>query len=236
MRLGRVLIAAGFLIAASAAVSGVRAADDPSAPGAKAKPEKPQTKAKTAAKPKTATNKTAAKKKPASKGARAGKGPRSTQPTAVDMIAAAGPHTVNENIKVVAFPSHPDAAAKALAQTRRDRLEDAEKAARAPQQADRWNTVLFAIREIDGRADAEACFWRVIAYYRLGQVARAASIRSNCQLDKKEETALDTEYAMSANLQPVGALPEMLAAGETPPPPVENPAAYGGAGPTRVGP
>jgi hypothetical protein len=227
MRLGRVLIAAGFLIAASAAVSSARAADDPSAASAaKAK----SSKAKTAPKPKAI-----AKKKP-SKAARAGKGTRSPQPTAVEMIAAAGPHMVNENITVTAFPSHPDAAAKALAQNRRDHLDDAEKAARAPQQTDRWNTVLFAIREIDGRADAEACFWRVIAYYRLGQVARAASIRSNCQLDAKEQTTLDNEYALSATLQPVGALPEMLAAGETPPPPVENPAAYAGAGPTRVGP
>jgi hypothetical protein len=143
---------------------------------------------------------------------------------------------MNENIKVTAFPSHPDAAAKALAQNRRDLLQDAEKAAREPDQKDRWNTVLFHIREIDGRSDPEVCFWRVIAYYRLGQVARAASIRANCQLDKQEQTTLDVEYALAANLQPAAALPDMLAAGETPPAPVENPAAYGGAGPTRVGP
>src|SRR6516165_7774607 len=45
------------------------------------------------------------------------------------------------------FPSQADAAQKALAQNRRDSLEDAEKAARAEHQDDRWQTVLFHLRE-----------------------------------------------------------------------------------------
>ena len=75
------------------------------------------------------------------------------------------------------FPSFAPHAKKALAQNRRDQLIDAEQAARADRQSDRWWTVLFHLRELDSRNDPEACFWRVVAYYRLGELARARALR-----------------------------------------------------------
>jgi hypothetical protein len=146
---------------------------------------------------------------------------------------AAGVHPVSD-IQVTPFPSHAAAAQKALAQNRRDSLEAAERAARAEHQEDRWQTVLFNLREFDARSDAEACFWRVLAYYRLGEMARARSIRQLCTLTSKEEAALDTEDGLCGTLQPASAMPEMLAAGEHPPTPVANPAPYSGGPPARV--
>jgi hypothetical protein len=163
----------------------------------------------------------------ASPGAQA-KSPRASRPK-----VAPGVHPVSD-IQVTAFPSHAAAAQKALAQNRRDSLEDAEKAARAEHQEDRWQTVLFHLREFDARSDAEACFWRVLAYYRLGEMARARTIRQLCTLTSKEEAALDTEDGLCGTLQPASVLPEMMAAGERPPAPVANPAPYGGAPPARV--
>jgi len=145
-----------------------------------------------------------------------------------------GLHPTGE-VQVTPFPSHPEAAKKALAQNRRDSLDSAEKAARAEHQDDRWQTVLFNLREFDARSDAEACFWRVVAYYRLGEMARARSIRQLCTLSSKEESALDTEDGLCGTLQPATVMPEMLAAGEQPPAPVPNPAPYTGPPPTRVG-
>jgi hypothetical protein len=145
----------------------------------------------------------------------------------------AGVHPVSD-VQVTPFPSHAAAAQKALAQNRRDSLNDAEKAARAEHQDDRWQTVLFNLREFDARTDAEACFWRVVAYYRLGEMARARSIRQLCTLGSKEEALLDTEDGMCGTLQPAAAMPEMLAAGEKAPPPVPNPAPYTGAAPARL--
>ena len=90
-------------------------------------------------------------------------------------------------------------------------------------------TVLFHLRELDSRNDPEACFWRVVAYYRLGELARARTLRGICEPPPASRHALDNEDAMSSTLQPVAALPEMAAAGEKPPAPVAEPAiAYGG--------
>jgi hypothetical protein len=144
--------------------------------------------------------------------------------------------TINENIEITPFPSHAAAARKALAQNRREQLEDAEKAARDPRQDDRWQTVLFHLRGFDSRGDAEACFWRVIAYYRLGEIGRARTVRQSCDLSSKDEPLIEHEDVLSASLQPAAALPELAAAGDRPAAPVPNPAGYDGAGPTRLEP
>jgi hypothetical protein len=171
------------------------------------------------------------------KKSRRGKTPKATTARAPRATArTAGLHTINENVKVTPFPSHAAAAEKALAQNRRDKIDDAEKAARADHQDDRWQTVLFHIRELDGRSDAEACFWRVVAYYRLGEVGRARTIRDACELGPQDVRALEAEDALSAGMQPAATLPEMLAAGEHSPTPVANPGPYAGVSPTRVGP
>ena len=190
-------------------------------------------------KPSPAGEKPAARK--AGKG-KAGKKRRDPAPANSDARAksartprprvASGLHPVSD-VQVTPFPSHAAAAHKALAQNRRDSLEFAERAARAERQDDRWETVLFNLRDLDARSDAEACFWRVLAYYRLGEMARARSIRQLCTLTAKEEAALDTEDGLCGTLQPASAMPEMLAAGEHPPAPVANPAPYAGAPPAR---
>lgn len=137
-------------------------------------------------------------------------------------------HEINEDAHVTPFPSFAGHARKALAQNRRDQLIDAEEAARAARQPDRWMTVLFHLRELDSRNDPEACFWRVVAYYRLGELARARTLRASCEPPPAVQAALDNEDAVSTTLQPVAALPEMTAAGEKPPAPVPNPDPYGG--------
>jgi hypothetical protein len=141
---------------------------------------------------------------------------------------------INDDVQITPFPSHASAARKALSQNRRDQLDDAEKAARDPGQTDRWQTVLFDLRGFDSRADAEACFWRVIAYYRLGEIARARSIRQNCEIAGKDQPVIDQEDIQSASLQPATALPELAAGDEPAPAPVANPAGFAGAGPTRL--
>jgi hypothetical protein len=137
-------------------------------------------------------------------------------------------HEINEDAHVTAFPSFAPHAKKALAQNRRDQLLDAEQTARADKSPDRWGTVLFHLRELDSRNDPEACFWRVVAYYRLGELARARALRNLCEPPAAVQTVLDNEDAMSTTLQPVAALPEMAAAGEKPPTPVVNSDPYGG--------
>jgi len=89
-------------------------------------------------------------------------------------------------------------------------------------------TVLFHLRELDSRNDPEACFWRVVAYYRLGELTRARTLRGACEPPAAIQAVLDNEDAISMTLQPVAALPEMTAAGEKPPAPVANPDPYGG--------
>jgi hypothetical protein len=137
-------------------------------------------------------------------------------------------HEINEEAHVTPFPSFAPHAKKALAQNRRDQLLDAEQTARADKSPDRWWTVLFHLRELDSRNDSEACFWRVVAYYRLGELARARALRIMCEPPAAVQAVLDNEDAMSTTLQPVAALPEMAAAGEKPPTPVVNADAYGG--------
>jgi hypothetical protein len=180
-----------------------------------------------AAKPKPAVKK-ASKKKPAA--SEKSKTPtkaasRTLRPGALTVNVG---HEINEEAHVTPFPSFAPHAKKALAQNRRDQLVDAEQAARAKQSPDRWWTVLFHLRELDSRNDPEACFWRIVSYYRLGELARARSLRTMCEPPAGVQAALDNEDALSSTLQPVAALPEMVAAGEKAPPPVVNPDPYGG--------
>ena len=214
MRLALLFVACAFLIAPATA----RAAQDASAP-------KPKTATKTAVK-KGGKKKPAAIQKATEKPtARPTKLSRTLRPGALTVNVG---HEINEDATVTPFPSFAGHAKKALAATRRDSLVDAEQAARASTQPDRWWTVLFHLRELDSRNDPEACFWRVVAYYRLGELAKARGLRSACEPPKSVETALDNEDALSSQLQPVAALPEMAAAGEKPPTPVVNPDPYSG--------
>ena len=189
----------------------VRAAGtaNPSAKTAKSAPKK-------AAKKKPSAEKTTGATKAAN---------RTLRPGALTVAVG---HEINEDAKVTPFPSFAGHAQKALAQNRRDQLVDAEQAARAARQPDRWMTVLFHLRELDSRNDPEACFWRTVAYYRLGELARARTLRASCEPPPGVQATLDTEDATATTLQPVAALPEMMAAGEKPPTPVPNPDPYGG--------
>ena len=136
--------------------------------------------------------------------------------------------TINEDVTLTPFPSHAGAAKKALAQNRRDQLDDAEKAARAPEQAERWQTVLFHLRDLDARSDPEGCFWRLVSYYRLGQIERARSLRPACELVAKDTAIIDAEDEQAAHLQVAGTLADKE------PAPVGNIAPYAGGGPARV--
>ena len=138
--------------------------------------------------------------------------------------------SIHRDVAITPFPSHSAAAAKALAQNRRDELRDAERAARAPAEPDRWETVLFDLRNLDARSDPEGCFWRLVAYYRKGEVARARQVRALCELPVKDQAIIEAEDAQSANAQPAAALTELEAGNREPP--VANLSPYAGASPT----
>ncbi len=142
---------------------------------------------------------------------------------------AQAPKTINEDVTLTPFPSHAGAAKKALAQNRRDQLDDAEKAARNPAQADRWQTVLFHLRDLDARADSEGCFWRLVAYYRLGQVDRARALRQGCELAAKDGAVIEAEDARATQLQPAATVAEKEPVAD-----VGNPAPYDGAAPAKL--
>jgi len=139
-------------------------------------------------------------------------------------------NAINENVTLTPFPSQAAATRHALAQNRRDHLDDAERAARAAAQNDRWSTVLFDLRDLDSRSDPEGCFWRLVAYYRLGQIDRARQVRQTCELPPRDQAILEAEDAEAAAIQP----PLALAERDRAPEPVANPAPYGGAAPTRL--
>ena len=101
--------------------------------------------------------------------------------------------TINESVELTPFPSQAGATKKALAQNRRDQLEDAEKVARGAADGDRWQTVLFHLRNLDARSDSEGCFWRLVAYYRLGQIERARALRGGCGFVPKDAALIEAE-------------------------------------------
>ena len=138
------------------------------------------------------------------------------------------PGTINEDVTLTPFPSHAGAAKKALAQNRRDQLEDAERAARAPTQPERWQTVLFHLRDLDARADPEGCFWRLVSYYRLGQIERARSLRAACELTPKDAAIIEAEDEQAARLEAPGTLADKEPAS------AGNLAPYAGDGPAKV--
>lgn len=180
------------------------------------------------AKAKSASKKASKKKAPAADKSTAHPTKAAQRTLRPGALTVAVGHEINEDSLVTPFPSFARHAQKALAQNRRDQLIDAEQAARASRQADRWWTVLFHLRELDSRNDPEACFWRVVAYYRLGELARARALRASCEPPPSVQAVLDNEDALSTTLQPVAALPEMVAAGEKAPAPVVNADPYGG--------
>jgi hypothetical protein len=185
-----------------------------------------------AATKKKATHKPSGKKAaPKSKGSSSEAKTAHAKPTrlAGQKSGHGSPETINENVTLTPFPSNPEAAKKALSQNRRDQLDDAEKAARNAQQADRWQTVLFHLRNLDARSDPEGCFWRLVAYYRLGQMERARTLRQACELGGKDAALIETEDDQAARLQPPTAL-----ADKEPPAAVPNPEPYAGAAPTRL--
>ena len=210
MRLACLFVAACALLLAPVAAHAAKDADAP------------------AGKTKSAQKKAAGKKKPApaaEKTTRPTKMTRTLRPGALTVNVG---HEINEDVHVTPFPSFAGHAKKAMAANRRDQLIDAEQAARASKLSDRWYTVLFHLRSLDSRNDPEACFWRVVSYYRLGELARARALRGLCEPPPSVQTILDNEDAMSSTLQPLEALPEMAAAGEKAPAPVVNTEAYGG--------
>ncbi len=145
--------------------------------------------------------------------------------------ASRGTHgSLNHDVTITPFPGEAAATRRALAQNRRDHLDDAERAARAATIDDRWSTVLFDLRDLDSRADAEGCFWRLVAYYRLGQIERARQVRQTCDLPSRDQAILEAEDAEAVALQP----PVALAERDHRPAPVANGAPYAGAAPTRL--
>jgi hypothetical protein len=138
--------------------------------------------------------------------------------------------TISDEGKIIPFGSQAGAVKKAFSQLRRDQLGDAERSARAAKEDDRWWTVLFHIRSLDSRSDSEACFWRAVAFYRMGEIARARNTRQFCE----SEAALGDEDALSASLQPMAALPEMQQPGDPKPDPVANLSPYAGPGPSKI--
>jgi hypothetical protein len=209
-----------FAFAVSMAPVAARAAEGTGAPATAKSTAKSASKAVSK---KVSKKKAPAADKPTTRPTKAAQ--RTLRPGALTVAVG---HEINEDARVTPFPSFAGHAQKALAQNRRDQLVDAEQAARAPTQPDRWWTVLFHLRELDSRNDPEACFWRVVAYYRLGELAKARTLRAACEPPQPVQNVLDNEDALSTTLQPVAALPEMVAAGEKPPAPVVNADPYGG--------
>ena len=91
------------------------------------------------AKTKSTPKKSAARRsRPATENAgrvRSRRWPRTLRPGALTVNVG---HEINEDAHVTPFPSFAGHAKKALAQNRRDQLIDAEQAARAARQPDRW--------------------------------------------------------------------------------------------------
>jgi len=155
-------------------------------------------------------------------------------------------HLINESAPhVAAFPAETKQAyEKAFAENRRGQLIDAEKAARAEKSPDRWRTVLFMLTGLNDNGDSEACFWRVLSFYRLGEIDRARAVRAVCDLPVKDSSALNAEDALVSRTPAMGtgahedqftATAPVAAdtpdAAPAPPPPV---APYTGPSPQRI--
>jgi hypothetical protein len=132
------------------------------------------------------------------------------------VVGDADPHLINNSAPPIdAFPTDGKAVKKAFAETRRDQLVDAEKAARDAKSPDRWRTVLFMLRGLPERTDPEACFWRVLSFYRLGEIQRARTLRENCELPSKDSAVLNNEDVAASGLPQMGAVPTEAPQGAT---------------------
>lgn len=201
------------LLCAALLVSGVetraRAQDAPAEPASKTtsasgKPASKKTTKKTTTKKKKKTARAPADATtdangPASKRRKIGASP-------AYVVGDSDAHLINQNAPpIVPFPEDSKAVKKAFAETRRDQLVDAEKAARDEKSPDRWRTVLFMLRGLNERIDPEACFWRVLSFYRLGEVTRARKVREGCDLLAKDSVVLNAEDATAAGIPEMGA-------------------------------
>jgi hypothetical protein len=123
------------------------------------------------------------------------------------VVGDASTHFINETAPPIEpFPGDPKAFKRAFAETRRDQLADAEKAARDIKSPDRWRTVLFMLRGLPEHADPEACFWRVLAFYRLGEVTRGRTLREGCDLPAKDSSTLNAEDALVSGVPAMGTI------------------------------
>jgi hypothetical protein len=245
LSLGQIAVLSAALLTGA---SGARAADAPAAKAA--------TSVKAKGKGKTVAKKKKAKAAPAETAtaadATAAKRRRyGAQP--ILLVGDSNPHMINENApKITAFPNDAKAVDKAFAETRRDQLVDAEKAARDEKSPDRWRTVLFMLRGLNEHSDPETCFWRVLSFYRLGEVDRARAVREGCILPAKDSSALNSEDANAAGVPAMGTVARQdqffVPASSmedikdpkkkkdqpaAPPPPAQNAAPYTGPSPVR---
>jgi hypothetical protein len=199
-RVGVTLVCAGLLVAGLEA----RARAQDATTTAKPAPDKPVAKPvakkkKLKAKPKSTSDATLDSKAAAARRRKIGAEP-------AYVVGDTDAHLINENAPpIVPFPQDSKAVKKAFAETRRDQLVDAEKAARDDKSPDRWRTVLFALRGLNERIDPEACFWRVLSFYRLGELTRARKVREGCDLPARDSVVLNAEDAAAAGI------PEMSA-------------------------
>jgi hypothetical protein len=108
-------------------------------------------------------------------------------------------HFINDSApKIVPFAENSKAVEKAFAENRNEQVADAEKAARAAKSPDRWRTVLFMLHSLPDHADSEVCFWRVLSFYRLGEIERARKVREGCELPAKDSSTLNLEDARAS--------------------------------------
>jgi hypothetical protein len=187
--LGAMLACASFMLVTTPARAAPEAAapttDATTAPGSKQ--GKSGKKAKSAKAKKVAPAAEAAK--PAPKRRKVGVSP-------AYIVGDTSAHFINESApKLVPFPENEKAFTKAFAENRRDQLGDAEKTARAAKSPDRWRSVLFMLHGLPDHNDSETCFWRVLSFYRLGEIERARKIRENCDLPAKDSSTLNAEDA-----------------------------------------
>lgn len=183
---GAMLACASFMLLTTPARGATEAAapttDAPAAPESKKAKKAKSAKAKKAAPASEAA-------KPAPKRRKVGVNP-------AYIVGDSNAHFINESApRIVPFPENEKAFTKAFAENRRDQLGDAEKTARAAKSPDRWRSVLFMLHGLPEHNDSETCFWRVLSFYRLGEIERARKIRENCDLPAKDSSTLNAEDA-----------------------------------------
>jgi hypothetical protein len=201
---GLVLACAGALVGASLMTPAVAHAEEAAATDSAAKKKAPVKKGA----PKAAKKKKAAPEAESSESKAANAKRRRIGASPAYVVGDSNPHYIDVNApKIVAFPQETKAVEKAFAQGRREQLIDAEKAARDARSPDRWRTVLFSLRGLHDRIDPEACFWRVLAFYKLGEIDRARAVRAECELPGKDSSVLNAEDANATGIPAIGSVP-----------------------------